>query len=92
MGPRDLHVDPEGAGIYTASVPSHDGTTLITLLLAEAPALTGGRLADDVSTASATIDFLLGHQDAADLPSPVDIADVLAAYGDAVDAIAARRG
>ena len=33
---------------------------------------------DDVATAAATFDFLLSHQDAGDLPNPIEIDGVLA--------------
>ena len=36
--------------------------------------------------------YLLGHQDAADLPTMVDLGDVVAAYPDAVEHIAGLRG
>lgn len=90
MTATDVVVRDEGEGAYTARVASHDGATVVTLVLGEAPALTGGALAADAATAAATIGFLLTHQDAADLPSPVEIGDVLAAYPDAVEQILAR--
>jgi hypothetical protein len=48
-------------------------------------------MADDEATASAVMLYLLGRQDASDLPARVEIDDVLATYADAADVIAALR-
>ena len=79
-------------GEYRVRVGSFDGAAEVVLSLADADDASGGRLADDDATASATVAYLLQHQDAADLPPVVDIGDVVAAYPDAVDGITALRG
>ena len=79
-------------GEYRVRVRSYDGATEVTLTLADADAASAGRLTDDGATATATLGYLLQHQDAADLPAVIDLGDVLAAYPDAVDEITALRG
>ena len=79
-------------GEYRLRVGSFDGSTEVVLALGDAAEVSDGRLAVDDATASATVAYLLQHQDAADLPGVVDIGDVVAAYPDAVDGIAALRG
>lgn len=89
---EDFQIVSEGGGAYTVSVPSLDDVTTFTLLIADAPQVSGGRLADDVSTARATVALLLTHQDAADLPGQVELTDVAAAYPTAVEDIITLRG
>ncbi len=91
MSEPELTIEPTGDGRYFATVPSLDGGTSVTLRLAQAPSLSAGRLADDEATARATLTFLLQHQDGADLPEQIELEQVMAAYDDAVDAIAALR-
>lgn len=79
-------------GEYRVQVGSLDGRTLVSVVLADADDVSGGRLANDAATARATIAYLLTHQDASDLPPRIEIGDVLAAYSDAVDGIVSLRG
>lgn len=92
MERSDLTVVSDGGGSYRTDAPSHEGSTTLVLLLGDAEGVSDGRLSEDVQTAAATFAFLLGHQDATDLPNPIEIGDVLAAYEDAVEQILARRG
>lgn len=85
----DFEIVPQGEGEYLIRAAAHDGTMTVTLALAEAGSVSEGRLADDEATAGATVRYLLEHQDAGDLPEQVEIGDVVAAYPDAVDRIAA---
>lgn len=85
-----IEVEASGDG-YRVRTPSHEGITTLTVLLAEASDVSDGALADDTATALATVKFLVGHQDAADLPTPIEIGDVVAAYDDAVVRITALR-
>ncbi len=90
MTDPQVQCEAMGDGSYTMSAESYDGTVEVVLSLVRAEELTDGRLSDNEATARATLDYLLTHQDAADLPQFVDIGDVLAAYDDALDAIAER--
>lgn len=83
MTDQQLQSEPLGDGSYSMSTESYDGTVTVTVSLVKAAELTDGRLTDDEATARATLRYLLGHQDAADLPEFIDIGDVLAAYDDA---------
>ncbi len=87
-----LAVEAHPEGGYLLRSQSHDGAVASVLLLDGVAEITGGRLGDDEATARATAEFLLSHQDAADLPASIEIDEVLAAYPDAVEAIIARRG
>lgn len=86
-----MTIDPDPQGGYRLRVQSSDGPVGSVLLLEGADDLSGGLLGDDEATARATAEFLLSHQDAADLPATIEIDEVLAAYPDAVQAILARR-
>ncbi len=86
-----MDIDETGAGSYLARVAYADGATAVRLVLTGVAEQSKGRLEADGPTARATLRYLLSLQDARDLPDRVEIADVLAAYSDAVDAIAQRR-
>lgn len=88
----DFEIVPQDSGEFLIRAEAHDGTASVTLALGEADAVSDGRLADDETTARATIRYLLEHQDAGDLPEQVQIGDVVAAYPDAIDRIADLRG
>ena len=85
-----IHPRPEGG--YLVRSRSHDDPVVSVLLLEGAADVSGGLLGEDEATARATVEFLLSHQDPADLPATIEIEDVLAAYPDAADAIRAGRG
>ncbi len=91
-GKGALEISTLGEGSYRVSVPSHEGVVSVILELGDAAAASSGRLKDDDQTARATIEYLLRHQDAGDLPPRIDIGDVLAAYSDATEQIAALLG
>jgi hypothetical protein len=74
--------------VRASSLEEH---TTHTLVLSGAAAATGGTVAEDAATASATMHYLLGRQDARDLPALVEIDDVLATYPDAAHTIAGLR-
>lgn len=89
--PQQQSIQAIGDGRYLASVPSLDGQRSVVLGLAQATTETEGRLKDDEATARAALAFLLKHQDGNDLPQQIEIEEILAAYDDAVEAIAALR-
>lgn len=91
MAIPDLPVESLGEGRYLMQVPSYDGTVELTVGVARAAEVSDGVLSDDEPTARAMMAYLLTHQDAADLPELVEIGDVVAAYADAVEAIAGFR-
>lgn len=85
-----IQIEAQGNGEYRARIDSEEATTVV-VNLGEAAAISEGRLPDDEATARATVAFLLGHQDAEDLPPMFDVGDVIAAYPEAVEGIAALR-
>lgn len=87
MADPKIDCQPQGDSMYLMTTPSYDGSTTLTMGLAQAAEVSAGRLADDQATAIATLRYLLSHQDAVDLPDLIHFADVAAAYDDAVDAI-----
>lgn len=86
-----VEVTGEGEGVYRGVLKSFSGQVTRRLLLVDATDVSDGELSDDEPTAVATFTFLLGHQDAGDLPERIEIADVVAAYDDAVEQIVASR-
>ena len=80
-------IEDQGAGSFAVQATSFDEPTNFVLILGE-PARAAG-LGSDEATARSTVDFLLSHQDAGDLPKRVEIDTVIAAYPDAVDTIQA---
>ena len=88
-----FEIDPQQeAGTYLVSAPSLDEATTFTLAMAGAEGVSEGRLTEDEATARATVRYLLEHQDPADLPDPVEIGDIVAAYPSAVETILGLRG
>lgn len=87
----DMEITSQGDGEYAVRVPTDEGSVTLDLLLGEAASCSDGALGSDEGTARATIRFLLEHQGAQDLPQLVDIEEVLAAYPDAIERIAALR-
>ncbi|NYF96966.1 hypothetical protein [Janibacter cremeus] len=88
---QDFEVVSQGEGEYEVSVETGEGAVALTLLLGEAEDSSDGLLGPDESTARATIQYLLQHQDAQDLPQYIDIEEVLAAYPDAGEEIGSLR-
>lgn len=86
-----FEIEDQGGGQYLVRANSLEDRTILTLVLSGASTATGGTLAEDEATASAVMLYLLGRQDASDLPARVEIDEVLATYPDAADAIAALR-
>ena len=86
-----FEIEDQAGGEYLVRANSLEARTTLTLVLSGASTATDGTLAEDEATANATMLYLLGRQDASDLPARVEIDDVLASYPDAADAIAAIR-
>ena len=86
-----FEIEDQGGGEYLVQANSLEDGTILTVVLSGASTATGGTLAEDEATASAVKLYLLGRQDASDLPARVEIDEVLATYPDAADAIAALR-
>ena len=86
-----FEIEDQGGGEYLVRANSLEDRTILTLVLSGASTATGGTLAEDEATANAVMLYLLGRQDASDLPARVEIDEVLATYPDAADAIAALR-
>lgn len=88
---QGFEITSQGDGEYMVRVETGEGRVTLDLLLGEAESCSGGTLAADEGTARATIQFLLEHQCAGDLPQLVDIEEVLAAYSEATERIASIR-
>ncbi|MEN3121147.1 hypothetical protein [Janibacter sp. LM] len=88
---QDFEVTSQGDGEYMVRVRTDDGAVTLDVLLGGAESVSGGALDSGEGTARATIRYLLEHQGAEDLPQLVDIEEVLAAYPDAAERIAALR-
>lgn len=86
-----IEIEAQGGSEYRATIGSYDGSTVVTLTLEDADGVSEGQLSDDQETAKATVAYLLQHQEAEDLPEVIDLGDVVAAYPDAVERIAALR-
>ena len=86
-----FEIEDQGGGEYLVRANSLEDRAILTVVLSGASTATGGTLAEDEATASAVMLYLLGRQDASDLPARVEIDEVLATYPDAADAIAALR-
>lgn len=87
----ELEVTSQGDGEYAVHVVSGEDAVTLDLLLGEAEACSRGVLGADEATARGTVLFLLQHQRVEDLPQLVDIEEVVAAYPDATERIAALR-
>lgn len=93
MSSSPFTIEDQGDGEFLVRAEAlDDEITELTIVLSDAGSASDGSLAEDEPTASATMRFLLTHQDPADLPWRVYITDVLAAYPDAAEKIAALRG
>lgn len=79
---QDFEIVSRGDGEYAVSVQTGDGPLELSLLLGEAESSSDGALDAGEGTARATVQYLLEHQSAEDLPQLVDIEEVLAAYPD----------
>lgn len=88
---QDVEVTSQGDGEYMVRVRTEEGSVTLDLLLGEAESVSGGALDPGEGTARATIRYLLEHHGAEDLPQLVDVEEVLAAYPDAAERIAALR-
>ncbi|WP_346006803.1 hypothetical protein [Janibacter terrae] len=88
---QDFEITSQGDGECAVRVQTDEGAVTLDLLLGEAESVSGGALDPGGGTARATIRYLLEHQGAEDLPQLVDIEEVLAAYPDAAQRIAALR-
>ena len=88
---HDVEITSQGDGEYAVRVATGEGAVTLDLLLGEAESVSGGAFGADEATVRATLRYLLEHQGAEDLPQLIDIEEVLAAYPDATERIAALR-
>ncbi len=85
MSNANFQIEDLGDGSFAVRAMSLDEPMKFVLVLGE-PGRAAG-LDSDAATAQATVEFLLTHQDAGDLPKRVEIDTVIAAYPDAIDTI-----
>jgi hypothetical protein len=91
MADEKFDVELQDTGEFLASIHTGAGTEELVLMLSDAEEVSEGVLSDDEATARATVEFLLSHQDAGDLPDRIDLFDITAAYEGAVESIRQRR-
>ena len=92
MSSPEFQIEDQGDAQFLVRAEALDDEKVeLTIDLRESEAASEGALPEDEATAQATMRYLLTHQDPADLPARVEIADVLAAYPDAAERIAALR-
>lgn len=77
--------DPASA--YLMKMVSFEGPTTRELHLEGVEDLSDGQIPEDGATVMAIIEYVLQHQDAAQLPPILEIADIFAAYDDPFDEI-----
>jgi predicted protein tyrosine phosphatase len=87
MAAQQIDIEMQDTGEFLARIHSATGNDELVLALSDAEDVSDGTLADDEETARATVEFLLGHQESADLPERLDLVDISAAYDGAVDSI-----
>lgn len=85
----DFTIESQRDGEYLAQIESLEGSTYVTVALGDVQDASDGQLTDDEATARAIVSYLLSHQDASDLPTRIEVGDVLAAYPDALEKILA---
>lgn len=78
-------------GAWTVTAPVGDDEVSFMLLMGGAEEASKGKLDEEESSARAVVAYLLGRQQADDLPNRVEIGDVTASYGDVVDEIVRLR-
>ncbi len=88
---QDFEITSQGDGEYAVRAETDEGAVTLDLLLGEAESASGGALGPDEGTVRATMRYLMEHQRVEDLPQLVYIEEVLAAYPDATERIAALR-
>lgn len=87
MAEEKIDVEMQDTGEFLASIHSATGTDEIVLMFEDAEEVTDGVLGNDEATARATVEFLLSHQPAGDLPDRIDLVDIAAAYDGAIESI-----
>lgn len=87
MAAEQVDIEMQDTGEFLALIHADSGTAELVLMLSDVDDITNGTLANDEATARAIVEFLLAHQDSADLPERLDIADIDAAYEGAVETI-----
>lgn len=92
MVEEDIDIDLQDNGEFLASIHAGAGTEEIVLILSDAEDASDGVLSNDEATARATVEFMLKHQSAGDLPDRIDLVDISAADDGGVEAIRNLRG
>lgn len=92
MAEDNIDIEFQDTGEFLASIHTSAGTEEIVLTLSDAEDVSAGVLSNDEATARATVEFMLKHQTAGDLPDRIDLVDVSAAYDGGVEAIRQLRG
>src|SRR5699024_3725560 len=87
MAEENIDVELQDTGEFLASIHTRTGTEEIVLMFSDVEDVSQGALSNDETTARAAVEFLLSHQDAADLPDRIDLVDISAAYDGAVESI-----
>ncbi|WP_425307697.1 hypothetical protein AADG42_02730 [Ammonicoccus fulvus] len=89
--PKDFELVPGQRGAWTVNTVAGDDPVSFMLLMGGAGEASKGKLDEDEASARAVVAYLLGRQQADDLPNRVEIGDVTASYGDVVDEIVRLR-
>ena len=92
MAEERIDVEMQDTGEFLASIHSATGTDEIVLMFDDAEDVSDGLLGNDEPTVRATVEFLLSHQPPGDLPDRIDLVDIAAAYGGAIESIRGLRG
>jgi hypothetical protein len=87
MAEEDIDIELQDTGEFLASIHTGTGTEEIVLILSDAEDVSDGVLGNDEATARATVEFMLNHQAAGDLPDRIDLVDISAAYDGGIEAI-----
>src|SRR5699024_11919805 len=80
MAEENFDVELQDTGEFLASTHTRTGTEEIVLMFSDVEDVSQGALNNDEATARAAVDFLLGHEVAAERPDGSLILDLSAAY------------
>ena len=93
MGGAQFDIDADGEHVYLIQVHDVDDETTIELRLSEDAARDlDVEATQEGQVAAATVRYLLARQEAFDLPSELDIEDIMAAYPDFTEVIRGEVG
>ncbi|WP_453984891.1 hypothetical protein [Brevibacterium casei] len=92
MAGEKLDLEMQGTGELLARIQTAMGTDEIALMFDDAEDVSERILSNDEPTAPRTVEFLLSHQPAGDLPDRIDLVDIAAAYDGAIESISKLRG